>query len=132
MDNLALQGELPLTGVFSGIGSNFYKLLLDDLYDGVYFVDTERRILYWNHAAEGLTGFAASEVVGRRCSDNVLCHVDESGHSLCLNDCPLSRSMQSGTRGKADAYLRCRDGHRLAVSVRTVPILDENKRALGA
>jgi len=112
--------------------SDYYKLLLDDLYDAVYFVDPDRRILYWNHAAEALSGFSASEVMGRRCSDNVLCHVDEAGRSLCQNDCPLSHCMQSGVRRKADVYMRCKDGHRLAVSVRVVPILDAENRALGA
>jgi len=112
--------------------ADFHKLLLDDLYDAVYFVDPERRILYWNHAAEALSGFSAAEVTGRRCGDNLLCHVDEAGRSLCQNDCPLSHSMQTGIRGKADVYMRCKDGHRLAVSVRVVPILDANNRALGA
>ena len=112
--------------------SDFYKTLLDDLYDAVYFVDPDRHILYWNHAAEALTGYAATEVVGKRCSDDVLCHVDESGRSLCRSECPLARSMKLGTRSKADAYLRCRDGHRVAVSVRVVPILDEHGAALGA
>jgi len=46
----------------------FTKLLLDDLYDAVYFVDPERRIRYWNHAAEALSGYPASEVLRRRCS----------------------------------------------------------------
>jgi PAS domain-containing protein len=78
--------------------ADFHKLLLDDLYDAVYFVDPSRRILYWNHAAEALSGFSASEVVGKHCSDNLLCHVDESGRSLCQGDCPLSQSMQSGIR----------------------------------
>lgn len=112
--------------------AGFYKLLLDDLYDAVYFVDTNRRILYWNRAAEALTGYAASEVVGKRCSDDVLCHVDESGRSLCRNDCPLTQSMRLGARCQADAYLRRSDGHRVAVSIRVVPILDENNTALGA
>ncbi len=111
---------------------NLYKTLLDDLYDAVYFVDPERHILYWNHAAEALTGYAATEVVGKRCSDDVLCHVDESGRSLCRGECPVARSMKLGIPSKSDAYLRCRDGHRLAVSVRVVPILDESGTALGA
>jgi len=111
---------------------DFYKTLLDDLYDAVYFVDPERHILYWNRAAEALTGYASAEVVGKRCSDDLLCHVDESGRTLCRSECPVSRSMKLGIPSKADAYLRCRDGHRLAVSVRVVPILDENGTALGA
>jgi PleD family two-component response regulator len=40
--------------------------------------------------------------------------------------------MQSGVRCKANVYMRCKDSHRLAVSVRVVPILDANNRALGA
>ena len=112
--------------------ADFHKLLLDDLYDAVYFVDPDRRILYWNRAAEALSGFNASEVVGKRCSDNLLCHVDEAGRSLCQGECPLSQSMQSGIRRKADVFMRCKDGHRLAVSVRVVPIMGENNQALGA
>jgi diguanylate cyclase (GGDEF)-like protein/PAS domain S-box-containing protein len=98
----------------------------------LYFVDTDRRILYWNHAAQAISGYSASEVIGRCCSDNVLCHVDETGRSLCKSDCPLSQSMSNGVRRKADVYMRCKDGHRLAVSVRVVPILDADNRALGA
>ena len=35
---------------------DFYKELLDNLSDGVYFVDGERRITYWNKGAERITG----------------------------------------------------------------------------
>jgi PAS domain-containing protein len=31
---------------------NFYKDIIDNLYDGVYFVDRERVITYWNKGAE--------------------------------------------------------------------------------
>jgi len=47
--------------------------LLDNLHDGVYFVDCERRITYWNRGAERITGYSADEVVGSRCSDNRWC-----------------------------------------------------------
>jgi len=132
MEKPVLLAESSLATELLGNHAGFYKLLLDDLYDAVYFVDTNRRILYWNHAAEALTGYAASEVVGKQCSDDVLCHVDESGRSLCRSDCPLTQSMRLGARCQADAYLRRSDGHRLAVSVRVVPILDQNNVALGA
>src|SRR5271165_2369258 len=126
MEKPVLLAKSTLGGNFLETHPGFYKLLLDDLYDAVYFVDPDRRILYWNHAAETLTGYAASEVVGRQCNDDILCHVDESGRSLCRSECPLTESMQLGRRCKADVYLRHSDGHRLAVSVRVVPILDEN------
>lgn len=57
--------------------------LLDQLYDGVYFVDRSRRITYWNKAAERLTGYEAQEVIGKRCADGVMVHVDGEGRQLC-------------------------------------------------
>jgi len=41
-----------------------YENIVEDLYDGVYFTDTKRTITYWNKAAEKISGFKASEVVG--------------------------------------------------------------------
>ena len=35
----------------------FYRELLDNLNDGVYFVDRDRRITYWSKGAERITGY---------------------------------------------------------------------------
>ncbi len=45
--------------------------LLDSLFDGVYFVDANRCITYWNNGAERITGYSKSEVVGRCCANNI-------------------------------------------------------------
>jgi len=47
-------------------------LTLDTIFDGVYIVDKERRIVFWNKGAEEITGYSAKEVCGRKCSDNIL------------------------------------------------------------
>jgi len=44
------------------------ETLLQTLPTGLFLVDTEMRIVYWNTEAERITGFPASEVVGRHCS----------------------------------------------------------------
>ena len=54
----------------------FGPAIVDQLYEGVYFVDPARRIRSWNKGAEALTGYQASDVVGRFCRDNLLNHVD--------------------------------------------------------
>ncbi len=46
---------------------DFYKELVDHLYDGVYFVDRERLITYWNDGAERITGYKGSQVIGHSC-----------------------------------------------------------------
>ena len=49
-----------------------YERILENLHDGLYFVDRDRTITYWNNAAEQISGFTAIEVVGKSCSDNIL------------------------------------------------------------
>ena len=60
--------------------SGFFRAMIDNLHDGAYFVDRDRRIVYWNKSAEELTGYLSDEVVGRMCDDNILRHVDEEGN----------------------------------------------------
>ncbi|MCP4645400.1 MAG: PAS domain S-box protein, partial [bacterium] len=99
-----------------------FRNILDNLYDAVYFVDRDVGITYWNQAAERLTGFSASEVTGRKCSDAVLTHVDEQGHLLCVHGCPLQATMQDGSSREAEVFLHHKNGFRVPVAVRTSAI----------
>ncbi len=113
------------------LSDSFFKQLLDNLYDAVYFVDRGRRITYWNRAAERLSGFAAREVVGTRCAQNLM-HVDHSGRKLCGRHCPLRATMGDLAARQADVYLCHKDGHRVPVSVRAQPIMEAQGRVIGA
>ncbi|MBI5095322.1 MAG: GGDEF domain-containing protein [Candidatus Hydrogenedentes bacterium] len=112
--------------------SKFYKEILDNLSDGVYFVDANRRITYWNRGAERIAGYLAREVTGRCCADSLLMHVDASGRQLCNSGCPLSETIKTGKTHSADVFLHHKDGHRVPVEVRISPILDEQGRPVGA
>ncbi len=110
----------------------FYKAILDNLYEGVYFVDTQRVIGYWNKASERITGFTREQVIGKSCKDNILNHCTEAGVELCKNGCPLTSTMSNGQPQEADVYLHHANGHRVPVRVRTSPITDKNGRIIGA
>ncbi len=110
----------------------FYKSLLDSMADGVYFVDTDRRITSWNKAAERITGYTAREVLGRSCADNVLRHVDESGRELCVAGCPLAAVVQDGRMREARVYLHHKLGHRTPVDVRATAMRDAAGKIMGA
>ena len=109
----------------------FYKELLDNLYDGVYFVDCNRIITYWNKAAENITGYSGADVMGKGCFDNILVHVDEKGRSLCDSGCPLQAALKDGTGREINAFLKHRDGHRLPVLVKVNAIYDGNGSIIG-
>lgn len=111
---------------------HFYKALLDNLYDGVYFVDRERIITYWNRGAERITGYTLEQVMGTCCADNLLMHVDESGTRLCEAGCPLLQCLQDGEPRENEVYLHHREGHRVPVVVRIGPIRDAEGAIVGA
>jgi diguanylate cyclase (GGDEF)-like protein/PAS domain S-box-containing protein len=113
-------------------GAAFYRDLVDEMSDGVYFVDRSRRITYWSRGAERLTGYRAAEVVGGRCRDGMLNHVDENGAELCGADCPLRATMLDGRTREAHVFMHHADGHRQPVWVRAAPLRDDDGTIGGA
>jgi len=110
----------------------FYKELLDHIGDGVYFVDRERRIQYWNEGASRLTGYTAEELLGRSCQDDLMCHVDNAGRRLCNDGCPLAESMCDGKPHQVNVFLRHKQGRRVPVSTRVQPMRGADGSIIGA
>lgn len=98
--------------------------VLDSLYDGVFCVDRQRRIIFWNLAAEQITGIARTEAEGLSCTSQILQHYDQEGRSLCRGTCPLAAAMQDGNPRELQAFLRHKQGHRLPVKIRCSPLRD--------
>lgn len=127
------------TGMYdlSRLAANFdLKALVDSLMrftsDGVYVVDKDRRILYWNGGAERLTGYTAEEVVGKGCSENILRHCDESGRCVCGTGCPLLDVIGGAHDQSVRMYMHHAEGYRLPVTVHGSPLLDEYGEVIGA
>lgn len=98
------------------------KEILNDLREGMYFVDKDRGITFWNKGAEQITGFTAAEMIGRYCYDNLLQHMDAEGHLLCINGCPLHETIRDGLPRNAQVYLHHKDGHRVRVEIQIKPL----------
>ena len=111
-----------MTETFRTLGTKAYRAILDNVGDGVYVLDRSEHIVYWNAACEALTGFAESEAVGFRCSDQLLKHVDDAGTQLCLGGCPMCATLKDGEPREADVYLHHREGHRVPVHVHVRPL----------
>jgi diguanylate cyclase (GGDEF)-like protein/PAS domain S-box-containing protein len=85
----------------------------DAVYEGVYVLDSNRRIVYFNKSAERITGFKSEDVVGRLEHDNILNPIDENGMQLSLIP-----------RFKEDerVYLQHHLGHRIPVFMKSLPV----------
>jgi diguanylate cyclase (GGDEF)-like protein/PAS domain S-box-containing protein len=112
--------------------NDMYRELLDYLADGIYFVDATRKIVFWNKGAESLSGFSSQEVIGKRCMDKVLMHVDSEGHALCEHGCPLHESLQDGKFREVEVFLHHKNGHRVPIRVRVSAMKDEAGKIVGA
>ena len=108
--------------------------LFELLRDGGYCVDLERRIHHWNSAAERITGYGAEEVVGSFCFVNILQHIDDEGRKLCSCDesCPLFSTMRDRISREKHVSLLHKDGRRVPITIRTMPICDCTGECIGA
>ncbi len=110
--------------------------ILDQVQDGLYVVDRDRRIVYWNRAAAELTGFAAADVLGHPChEETLLSHRSTLGQTLCAEeDCPVLRAMLTGTSGTLPHLLLMgtRSGRPLPVSLSVGPLRDAEGAVVGA
>ena len=108
----------------------FYNIL-NTICDGVYFVDTEHHILFWNKAAENIAGYTADEVVGKPCADAQLRFMDQDGNALCTEGCPVLDTVADGKPRNERVFIRHKNGHNVPIVTNISPYF-ENGQIVGA
>ena len=99
-----------------------YLNIINNLRDGIYFVDKERKILFWNKAAQEITGYAPEEIVGKPCQHSSLNHIDDKGRPLCVVGCPLFATLGDGQQRQDQVFVRHKDGYRIPIHVNIFPM----------
>ena len=84
---------------------------------GVYAVDMNQNIVFWNHSAERILGHKQDEVIGRRC--NELCMgATEGAASVCVDGCPLIQLARDGVIPPVtEVLMRCSSGELKPITV---------------
>jgi PAS domain S-box-containing protein len=123
-----LLGSDALSGL--RIARRNLELILDNLADGVMAHTMNRRIFYFNTAAEQLTGFKREEVLGRDC------HKVFRPKRFCGGDCAFC----DGAGGqpthvipkKAQVAFRQPGGEELVLDMNVMPLTDAQQTEVGA
>lgn len=102
--------------------SEMCREMLDEAFEGVYFIDRKFNVTFWNESAERITGIPASEIIGKISTESILKPVDQEGNPITEARSPLKMSMMDGKIRETEVYIKHRDGHRVPVMLRTVPI----------
>lgn len=105
------------------INDELFRKVIDNLYEGVYFIDRTKRITYWNQAAEKITGYNASEVVGVHCKEDILVYSKDEVVNLCKGQCPLVETLDDGRMRETQVYIQHKDGHKVSVIMRAIQVL---------
>lgn len=101
------------------------ETILESISDGVFTVDLDWRITYFNQAAVDITGVSKEEAIGRFCSE-----VFKS--NMCEQECPLRRTLQSRQPLiNRPGFLVKPDGSKVPITVSTAIMRDEAGTIVG-
>ncbi len=100
-------------------------IILNSLTEGVFTVDENMVITYFNDAAEKITGILKEKALGQYCFEVMR-------SNICEKNCALKCSLQTGKDvvDKRVNILR-EDGREFYVSISTSPLKDENGKFIG-
>ncbi|MBI3645978.1 MAG: diguanylate cyclase [Acidobacteriales bacterium] len=101
-----------------------YRSVLENLPMGIYVLDREQRVRFWNRGAEQITGYLAHEVMGQVCREP-LPHCDLQGRVLSGDRCAVTATFHRGDAQQNHVFTLHKRGHRLGVYVRTLPLFDD-------
>src|ERR1700693_5430156 len=110
-----------------------YQTVLDNLQPGVYSVDRNRRIRFWNEGAEEITGYLRQDVVGRFLRDHLLTLDGEVKKDLESDSVdPLSVAFRDGKSSSGEVSILHKEGYRVPIVLRTIPIRNIKNAVIGA
>ncbi len=99
--------------------------ILESITEGIITIDLDKKITFFNKAAENLTGFSINEALGQYCFDIVRANT-------CTEKCPVERVAKTGENASDfPAFIINKHGEQIPVSIRACPLITESGTLLG-
>ncbi len=100
----------------------FEKKLIDNMHDGVVFVDSLATIVLWNTGVERLTGVSANAAAGRMLVPTLLDMYNSVGQRVTNEDCPVAHAISTGVQWLGRVSIMGRQGAMVAVDLHAIPV----------
>jgi PAS domain S-box-containing protein len=107
-----------------GTKNSLYRKILDQMDVGVYLVDPDRRIVFWNEAAASLTGISADDAMGMVFEKMTLPYEDEKGNLLEPYEYTVPLAFQKMETVRKSFFINRPDGGRIPVEETAVPVIE--------
>ena len=97
--------------------------------DGVYAVNDDQRIVFWNDTAEHLLGYKREDVIGHKCFE-LIAGGDYLGHPFCGADCEVIKCARKGRAPENyDVSTKTAEGDRRWLNISIVVLPGRRKRS---
>ena len=124
--------EANILDIFPGASRDLCNSVLNQVQDAVVWLDKGRKVVYWNKAAEDISGRESAGMLGRACFEEPTLFVDYAGIDICRDKCPVAMTLKDGAPRTLDVYLQHKEGFRTPASLRIIPVFKEGGEILGA
>lgn len=108
-----------------------WEEIMASSFEGLFLIDREKNIVFWNKSAEIISGFQSTEVIGRKCSDKILAPINEEGRPLCSELCPINNFSSNLSNQNLELYIHHREGYRLPVVMKIIPLKNLAQEIIG-
>ncbi|MDG1512588.1 MAG: diguanylate cyclase [Mariniblastus sp.] len=102
----------------------FQQSLLDNLDDGVIFVDRRLNIISWNKKLESMTGISWGKVEGLKMTPQLVGFSASDGTTILDSNNPLLKAIKTGTSIQGEYRLVGRSGRQHKVEMSFNPVID--------
>lgn len=105
--------------------SNNFETILDSIADGVFTIDLDFNITYFNGAAQKITGVSGDQALGQKCFDVFRANI-------CQTTCALGETIKTGKqRINLPIDILNSEGYRVPASVSTSVLKDKDGQIIG-
>jgi len=105
--------------------------ILHSAWEGIYGLNRDGKVIFFNRSAEQLTGWNRGEVCGKVLHP-LLHHTKPDGTPYSWENCPVYLSLTQGKTQSVDTEVLWRkDGTSFSVEYTSMPIYDDNKKVEG-
>lgn len=105
--------------------NNNFETILDSIADGVFTIDLDFNITYFNSAAQQITGVSVDQALGQKCYDVFRANI-------CQTVCALGETMKTGKQSiNLPIDILNSQGYTVPASVSTSVLKDQNGKIVG-
>jgi len=127
----AMHASFDSLTVVNNMNDTFYRHMLNNVQQGLIFVDSEFRILQWNKATAQLTGQASDSVLHQYWKPTLIGFCDRDGQPLPDHACPFLAMLSSGERSLQKMKIRRSDKTFIDVKVEVIPFTNDRGKLTG-